>query len=138
MSPKGARHWRLHLALEYVFSIRKTINRKLSILVGHYCFLRLLRRDYLGLLRVVYVSIGWNHVSLVSLWESIARELRWRKAYLSLLSLDLGRPWPFERYMMDASLWGAGVMRARCDPEVARHTGRFIKGWLFKHGELLS
>ena len=56
-SPKGARRWRLYRAFEYVLGIGKMISHKLSILIGDYCFLGLLHRECLSLLRAFKSSL---------------------------------------------------------------------------------
>ena len=138
VSPKGDRRWRLYHALSFVMKKGRVNSKQLAIIVGHFTYSCMLRRELLSLMRACYTFITAEYKSPRRIWPSVRRELLWIQSLLCLVECDLHRPWSSETYVFDASPWGAGACRGNADPGLVKSIGSFNERWRFKNHENVS
>ena len=136
--PKGGRRWVLYFAITHALTRNRLTSRELNVIVGHFTFLALLRREMLSVMSAVYSFIAKGYAHPSRLWPAVRRELTWMRALLCALEVRTSKPWASQSMMFDASPWGAGVMRATVDSRIAADSGRFSERWRFKSAEPLS
>ena len=138
LSPKVARMWKLWQALRYVLKSGFLSSRQLSVLVGHFTSLAMVRRELLCVLRAVYPFIQRKFPRPVRIWRTVRREIKWMLASLPLMSCNLYLEWSPEVVAVDASEWSGGACKAQIDPQLVAMAGRFSERWRFNIGEGLS
>eukprot|EP00959_Pyramimonas_sp_CCMP1952_P153980 3221420-Pyramimonas_sp.AAC.1 len=101
----------------------------MRVLVGHYTWTTLIRRDGLSLLQSVYAFIEFAGSAPVALWQSVKRELWAIRSVLPLLRLDIADEWHPQLCCSDASDLGIGVVHRRLDPGRVASIGRTCERW---------
>ena len=98
VTPKGDRRWRLFHAIQHLLSEGQATSRDVSVIVGHFTFMCMIRRELLSRFRAVYVFINRSFDRRRKVWPSVRRELTWARDSLCMLESDLTRGWSHETY----------------------------------------
>ena len=133
VSPK--RRWRLHLAIGELLARSRCRGGVVEVLLGHFTFQALLRRETLSVFRAAYTFARRYRERSMRLWPAVCREMRWARSLLMCMEVDLTKSWSPCVYAVDASEWGAGICRAGLGDEVASRLGAFSERWRFKKGD---
>ena len=133
--PKGARIWRLWLAISHALERQILSGTQLSRLVGHFVSMALIRREALSAVHACYSFIHQYPDTAHPLCPSVVRELRWIQSLLPMLTHSLYRPSSSRVLVCDASGWGKGVIHGSVDVGLVDQCMSYVDRWRYKYND---
>ena len=132
LSIKARSIWRLRFGLDALLRKGFCSGDALRVIIGHFTWAGLIRREVLSLLNASYQFAERVGPRQARLWRSVRRELWHARCILPLLSVDLSAEWWPEVAASDASLFGLGVTVRKAPTQLVSSIGRCSERWRFR------
>ena len=129
--PKKERVWRIRLAIRGLLRRGRVSSADMERLLGHMCFVSLIRRESLSVLDSCYkFVVKTRHVKReMPIWDSVANELRLWDGLAPLLWARFDAPACPTVVMVDASGWGLGAARASAPEALVTSVATTSERW---------
>ena len=135
---KRKRLLRLRQALSHLCKRQRASGTLMRVIIGHICWVCLLRRESLCLLDACYKFATAAGNRVIPFWKSVLFELDAIAGILPLIQTDISSVWHPTISCSDASLFGIGNCIKRVCPEVVGRVGRCSERWRYKHNNAIQ
>ena len=126
------RYWRVCQAAKFALSRRAVPGWVWEVLLGHFTFCGLVRRDLLSGFHTIYKFIRRHYNQRVPLWPSAREEVLHFAGALVFARTEWSLQWSPHVTATDASLYGFGICTARWPRGEVAKAGRVLERSRFK------